>query len=128
MGGKNALHASEWHFDDFRTDKEEHRKVRFALVDDLEDLPVVASAVANPARAARRRGEGCVRQYHEEHRRVQYADPQKIAQATSKILAKTRKHDIEQTASAWNLVPKAGTDDVEGLGVRGKKVFANLTS
>ena len=54
----------------------------------------------------------------------QHADPQKVAQATSNILANTPKHDIEQTACAVNLVPKAGTHEVDDLRVRGEEVFA----
>ena len=47
-GGINAS-FSEWHFDGFGADEGEQQcEVRFASVDDREDLPVGASAVAHP--------------------------------------------------------------------------------
>ena len=58
----------------------------------------------------------------------QYVDPQNSVQGAPKILVKTQMHDIERTACATKLVPKAGMDDVGDLGVRGETVFANLTS
>ena len=120
MQSSSSCSLPEWHFDDFRTDEEEQqRDVRFASVDD-DDLPVGASAVGE--------AKAVYDSIISSTDGFQYVDPQKMAQATSKMSATTQKHDVGQTAGDTNLVPEAGTDEVEDFGVRGWGVVANLTS